>query len=77
MPAYVVTDNSNDTQLAPNEVALTNNLNNATTTLTLSSVPEPSMYALLGAVMVGGLLYVTMPAETEEPPKVKPRDPKL
>ena len=46
---YVVTDNSNDTQIAPNEVALTNNLNNATTTLTLSSVPEPVSCVLFGA----------------------------
>lgn len=57
LSAYVVSDNPNDTQLAPNEVALTNNLNNATTTLTLSSVPEPSVYALFGA----GFLFLLAP----------------
>jgi hypothetical protein len=55
LPAYVVTDNPNDTQIAPNEVALTNNLNNATTTLTFSSVPEPASCALFGA---GALLLL-------------------
>ncbi len=49
LPGYVVTDNPNDTQIAPNEVALTNNLDNATTTLTLSSVPEPVSCLLFGA----------------------------
>jgi len=48
LPAYVVSDNSSDTALAPNEVALANDLNNATTTLTLSSVPEPATSALIG-----------------------------
>ena len=48
LPGYVVSDNPNDTALAPNEVALANDLNNATTTLTLSSVPEPATSALLG-----------------------------
>jgi hypothetical protein len=33
-------------------------------------------YALLGAVMIGGLLYVTMSAEAEEPPKANQPDPK-
>lgn len=54
---YVVSDNPNDTQIAPNEVALTNNLNNATTTLTLSSVPEPASCVLFGA----GALMVLAP----------------
>lgn len=49
LAGYVVSDNPNDTQIAPNEVALTNNLNNATTTLTLSSVPEPASCVLFGA----------------------------
>jgi len=54
---YVVTDNANDTALAPNEVALTNDLNNATTTLTLASVPEPGVCALIGT----GLLMALAP----------------
>jgi hypothetical protein len=32
-------------------------------------------YALLGLVMIGGLLYVTMSPETEEPPKPKGPEP--
>jgi PEP-CTERM motif len=48
LPAFVVSDNPNDTALAPNEVALTNGLNNATTTLSFSNVPEPATSALLG-----------------------------
>jgi hypothetical protein len=54
---YVVTDNANDTALAPNEVALTNDLNNATTTLTLASVPEPGVCTLIGT----GLLMALAP----------------
>ncbi len=54
---YVVTDNASDTALAPNEVALTNDLNNATTTLTLASVPEPGACALIGT----GLLMALAP----------------
>ena len=34
-------------------------------------------YALLGLVMVAGLLYVTMSAEAEEPARAKQPDPKL
>jgi hypothetical protein len=45
---YVVSDNPNDTGLAPNELALTNSLNNAMTTLSFSNVPEPTTTALLG-----------------------------
>lgn len=48
LSGYVVSDNSNDTVLAPNEIALANDLNNATTTLTFSDVPEPGTSALLG-----------------------------
>jgi hypothetical protein len=33
-------------------------------------------YALLGVVMIGGLLYVTMSPEAEDPSKPKPSDPK-
>ena len=33
-------------------------------------------YALLGLVMVGGLLYVTMSAEAEEPARAKRPAPK-
>ncbi len=55
---YVVTDNASDTALAPNEVALTNDTNNATTTLTLATaVPEPGVCALIGS----GLLMALAP----------------
>ena len=33
-------------------------------------------YALLGVVMIGGLLYVTMSPEAEDPPTPKSPDPK-
>jgi hypothetical protein len=33
-------------------------------------------YALLGLVMIGGLLYVTMSPEAEDPPSAKRPDPK-
>ena len=33
-------------------------------------------YALLGLVMVGGLLYVTMSSEAEEPPRANRADSK-
>ena len=32
-------------------------------------------YALLGVVMIGGLLYVTMSPEAEDPPNPKSPDP--
>jgi hypothetical protein len=51
---YVASDNSNDTALAPNELALTNDLNNATTTLSFSNVPEPTTTALLGTTLFLG-----------------------
>jgi PEP-CTERM motif-containing protein len=51
---YVVSDNPNDTALAPNELALTNDLNNALTTLTFSNVPEPTTTALLGTSLLLG-----------------------
>jgi hypothetical protein len=52
---YVVSDNANDTALAPNELALTNDLNNALTTLTFSNVPEPTTTALLGTSFLLGI----------------------
>ena len=33
-------------------------------------------YALLGLMMIGGLLYVTISAEVTEPPSAKPPDAK-
>lgn len=54
---YVVSDNANDTALAPNEVALANDLNNATTTLSLANVPEPGVCMLIGT----GLLMALAP----------------
>ena len=33
-------------------------------------------YAVLGAVMIYRLLYVTMSPEAEDPPKARPPDPK-
>lgn len=55
LPGYVVTDNPNDTQIAANEVALANDLNNATTTLSFSDVPEPTTFALLGTALLFAL----------------------
>ncbi len=52
LPAFVVSDNPSDTALAPNELALTNDLNNATTTLSFSNVPEPATSALLGFALL-------------------------
>ncbi len=44
----ITTDNPNDTITAPNEVYLGNDQNNATTTLSISGVPEPSTWAYVG-----------------------------
>ena len=54
---YVVSSNPNDTAAAPNELALANDTNSATTTLTLANVPEPGVCALLGS----GLLMLIAP----------------
>jgi hypothetical protein len=54
LDAFVVSDNTADTILQPNEVFVGNDPANATTTLTLgSAVPEPATYALLA---MGSLL---------------------
>lgn len=53
----ITTDNSMDTVLAPNELFVGNDTNDAKTTLTLAFIPEPGTYALLGL----GLLLVLAP----------------
>lgn len=53
----IITDNPNDTVLSPNDLFIGNDTLDATTTLTLSDVPEPTTVALIGA----GLLLVLAP----------------
>ncbi len=53
----IITDNPGDSILAPNDLFIGNDTLNATTTLTLSDVPEPTTIALIGA----GLLLVLAP----------------
>ena len=53
----IITDNPGDSILAPNDLFIGNDTLTATTTLTLSDVPEPTTVALIGA----GLLLVLAP----------------
>ena len=51
----ITTDNPNDTLTMPNEVYLGNDQNNATTTLSITGVPEPGTWAGVG---LGSLLLL-------------------
>ncbi len=53
----IITDNPGDTALSPNDLFIGNDTLTATTTLTLSDVPEPTTVVLIGA----GLLLVLAP----------------
>jgi hypothetical protein len=57
LDAWVVSNNAGDTMAAPNEVFVGNDALDATTTLTLDSVPEPAVPALVGL----GLLILLAP----------------
>ena len=53
----IITDNAGDTILSPNDLFVGNDSLTATTTLTLSDVPEPTTIVLIGA----GLFLVLAP----------------
>ena len=48
----IITNNASDTILSPNDLFVGNDSLTATTTLTLSDVPEPTTIALIGAALL-------------------------